>query len=284
MNAEQILRDKAKELLTNKEVDLVIGYGKVETGQIGPVFIRDANDAERLVWNEHCQANLVTYLKRKEVKKIGKPAIVVKGCEAKALVVLEAEKQIERDKMVVIGMVCDGVQSGGRELDKCSSCDLHVPKHCDIVIGEMKEYPDVDSEKRYGKLKMLLELPLDKRLEYWKTKLARCIKCYACRQNCPLCYCEQCVTDKNRPTRFDTSATLRGNFAWNIVRAFHLAGRCVGCSACTTSCPVGINLDLLNLSLAKVAEEEFGYRAGMDRDALPLIGAFSEEDKEEFIR
>ena len=67
----------------------------------------------------------------------------------------------------------------------------------------------------------------------------------------------------------------KGNFAWHITRAFHLAGRCVGCDECTRACPAGIDLRLLNLSLAKAAEENFGFRAGMDPDAEPIIGAYS---------
>ena len=124
----------------------------------------------------------------------------------------------------------------------------------------------------------------DQRFEYWKREFARCVKCYACRQNCPLCYCEVCVADKNRPVRIDTSATLKGNFAWNILRAFHLAGRCVGCSACANACPAGIDLDLMNLTLAKVAEEKFQFRSGMKRHTEPLIGTFSPDDQEGFIR
>ncbi len=67
------------------------------------------------------------------------------------------------------------------------------------------------------------------RWAFWKAEFARCVKCYACRQVCPMCYCERCIVDKNRPVVIDTSATLKGNFAWHITRAFHLAGRCVGC-------------------------------------------------------
>ncbi len=127
-------------------------------------------------------------------------------------------------------------------------------------------------------------LSVEERLDYWKQELSRCIKCYACRQNCPMCYCDVCVADKNRPVRIDTSATLKGNFAWNILRAFHLAGRCVGCAACSAACPAGIDLDLLNLSLAKAAEEQFDYRAGAVRNVEPLIGTFSPDDHEAFIR
>ena len=114
--------------------------------------------------------------------------------------------------------------------------------------------------------------------------MTRCVKCYACRQVCPLCHCRQCIADKNRPVAISPSATLKGNLAWQITRAYHLAGRCVGCDECTRTCPAGIDLRLLNLSLAKAAKENFGYRAGMDPDAELPIGSYSDQDREEFIR
>ena len=99
-----------------------------------------------------------------------------------------------------------------------------------------------------------------------------------------MCYCECCLADKNRPQAIATSPHRQGNFAWHIARAMHLAGRCVGCDECTRACPSGIDLRLLNLSLARAAEGQFGYRAGLDPAADPPVGLFSLQDKEEFIR
>jgi ferredoxin len=121
-------------------------------------------------------------------------------------------------------------------------------------------------------------------MAFWQEELSRCVKCYACRQICPMCYCPRCIVDKNRPVVISPSATLKGNFAWHITRAFHLAGRCVGCDECTRVCPAGINLRLLNLSLAKAAEVDFAFRAGMDPAAEPIVGSYAERDREDFIR
>ena len=95
---------------------------------------------------------------------------------------------------------------------------------------------------------------------------------------------DRCIVDKNRPTCIETSATVKANFAWHVTRAFHQAGRCTGCGECTRACPVGINMRLLNQSLARAAEEHFSYRAGTDRETPPIIGAYGLEDKESFIR
>jgi Fe-S-cluster-containing hydrogenase component 2 len=286
MTQQTQLQQKAKELLTEKTVDLVIGCGLVETGHVGAVFVTDPQQTGRLLWNDQCSVNLTVYLKRKEIPKTGKPAVVVKGCDAKAIAVLEIEKQLDRENIVVIGMECYGVQERNQMQEKCKTCNVHQPPHCDIVIEspEKQPFPDGRGSDRYIRLEKIMAMSAEQRLDYWKQEFSRCIKCYACRQNCPMCYCDVCVADKNRPVRIDTSATLKGNCAWNILRAFHLAGRCVGCAACSTACPAGIDLDLLNLSLAKAAEENFNYCAGTERHAEPLIGTCSPEDQEGFIR
>ena len=141
--------------------------------------------------------------------------------------------------------------------------------------------PSVD---RYAALDEFMKLSREERMAFWREEFSRCIKCYACRQACPVCYCNRCIVDKNRPIAFDTSATLKGNFAWHIVRAFHEAGRCIGCGECQRACPVGIRLGLLNLALARSAEVNFEYRAGMDPETPPIIGSYSLEDKETFIK
>jgi len=269
----QALRDACRRLLAEGKVKVVIGYGKR-----GPVFITKPEDVEKLVWNNQCLANLTVYLKRKEIRALGRPAIVVKGCDERALVVLEKESQIDRKEMHVLGMACQGMGE-----PKCENCDVHVPRFADEVIGESDKHAP-DAVERWKALESLMALPADQRMSYWATEFERCVKCYACRQVCPMCYCERCLVEKNRPTEIEPSPTAKGNFAWHILRAFHLAGRCIGCDECTRACPAGIDLRLLNLSLAKAAEEHFAYRAGMDFKAEPLIGAYSLQDKENFIR
>lgn len=274
---ESELRQTCRRLLEEGTVQVVIGYGQTG-GAVHAIFVTRPDEADQLVWNDRCTANLVNYVTRKEIRSLGKAAIVVKGCDARALVVLQQQSQLARADVVVIGMACPGVKE-----PKCEACDVHMPQGADYVIGQV-ENPPVAADQRYAALEALMKMPSAERMAYWMSELSRCVKCYACRQACPLCFCERCIADKNRPTVIDTSATLKGNFAWHITRAFHLAGRCVGCDQCTAACPGGIDLRLLNLSLAKAAETNFDYRAGMDPNADLLIGSYSDQDRESFIR
>jgi formate dehydrogenase (coenzyme F420) beta subunit len=252
--AAQAMREKAAQLLSEGTVKVVIGFGAR-----GPVFVTRAEDVNRLVWDAGCKANLAGYLKRPEVRKLGRAAVVVKKCDERALVMLATESQIARDQMETIAMECNGMGEA-----KCAVC--------------------VDEGARYAGVDALMRLTAEQRLSHWTAEFDRCLKCYACRQVCPMCYCERCLADKNRPQAIETSAHREGNFAWHISRAMHLAGRCVGCDECARACPVGIDLRTLNLALARAAEEQFSYRAGADPAAEPLIGAFALTDKEEFIR
>jgi ferredoxin len=274
------LRQTCKRLLEDGSVKVVVGYGQATADdRVVPVFITRPEDVGQLVWNDQCFANLTKHLLRKEVMALGKAAICVKGCDERALVVLEKESQIDRSQIVVIGLACDGVGQ-----PKCEACDVHVPQRADVVIGQAADASPTPAKARYAAIEAFLQKTPEERMAYWLNELSRCTKCYACRQVCPMCYCRQCIVDKNRPVAISTSATVKGNFAWQITRAFHLAGRCVGCDECSRVCPAGIDLRLLNLSLAKEAEESFGFRAGTDAAAEPIIGAYRQEDHEEFIR
>ena len=70
------LNTKAKELLENKTVQVVIGYEAGPTGLARPAFITDPVKTDKLIYDERCVQNLAVYLTKTEVKRMGKMAIV----------------------------------------------------------------------------------------------------------------------------------------------------------------------------------------------------------------
>lgn len=133
------------------------------------------------------------------------------------------------------------------------------------------------------RLDELMHLSLDERFSFWLNASERCMRCYACRQSCPLCHCERCYVEQNQPQWFPTASDRLGSFSWLLERAFHLAGRCTGCGACQEACPNDVPLDLLNAAMAKSVWNNFHYISGTDPQVSPLQADYSSDDPDDFI-
>jgi ferredoxin len=290
------LQEIAKKLLSEEKVGVVIGYASqgADPNRTTPIFARQPSDAGKLVWNPLCVNNLSVYLTKKkpEIQGLGKPAIVAKGCDTRAILGLVKEFQLKREDVVIIGVSCEGVVKDFEYWNgslteeniaqKCLYCKVRTPITYDYLVGQ--EIPPVDEDDGFSDVRELESRSVDERRSFWREQFQKCIRCYACRQVCPFCYCEKCIADKTMPRWIESSGHERGNFAWNIIRAMHLAGRCIACDECTRACPADIPLNLLNREVEKEIKEKFGYVAGMDTETEPPLRTYSEEDDDSWIR
>ena len=277
----QQVREQARQLLASNQVTCVIGYETSPRGGARPAFIYDATEADRLIWGPDCFHNLVTYLHdKKTASRRGEEpphvAVVVKPCDSRAVNVLLAEQQIERERIFVIGIACEGTQDHtGEVFSRCARCADRVPVVYDVLLGEPPEVTLVDDA--FADLSTVEEMPPSKRLSFWLREFDRCIRCYACRQVCPGCYCTTCMFERDDGLWVDIGIELPQKHVFHLGRALHLAGRCVECDECERVCPMGLPLSLLNRRLVREMETLYDYRAGREESLTPLLFELGEE-------
>jgi ferredoxin len=293
----EAIRGEAKRLLSAGEVATIIGYAAARRkGSAQPIVITDAAAADKLIFTPASVNNLALYLTKakKEIPKKGKIGIVVKGCDLKAIVGLMGEAQLKREDLYLIGVPCAGVLAATTQpataltadtiAPKCTECNAQLPTGCDYVPNVALPSSPQQDGKYAAEIARLEALTPAERWAYWKEQFAKCIKCYACRQVCPFCFCEQCLCDRNKPQMVETTPRPAGNTAWHIVRAMHLAGRCAGCAECERVCPMDIPLNLLNRKMARELKELYDYEAGFEVNDKGPLTRYEEKDDQSFIK
>ena len=311
--AEKI-RGIAKKLLDAGTVDMVIGFRKGTMPLINePCFVKDAAMVDTLTWDSSCGVNLANYLpKRKE--KIG---VVAKGCDSRNIVTHIVENQITREQLYIIGVPCTGMVDRrkvrlavGKEIlsvseadgkitvtgdgyeevldkaemlqDNCAICVHRNPVISDEMVADpVPEQTDVD---RYADVRAIESMDAEARWNHFEQLLDGCIRCYACRNACPLCYCPTCFVDESQPQWVGKSIDKTDTRTFHFLRAFHCAGRCTDCGACERACPVGIPVRQFTKKLEKDCKELYDWEAGMSLDVRPPLDTYRAEDPDEFIK
>ncbi len=275
MSIEEQYRTRAKELLSGGAVKMVIGYGKGSNAKRRrPIFISSADEVERLVLDDACITNLSGYLVSEGLLSDEKRVAVFLRPEGiRAINILAAESQLDAEQIVIFGF-----DVAGNEVTALKG--INVEEFSDIIDSIKEGAPEAAEEELFEKIE---KMSPQERFSFWQKEFAKCIKCYACRQACPMCYCRRCIVDSNQPQWVNTSSHTLGNFEWNIVRAFHLSGRCVECGNCDRACPVNIPLRLINHRMAEEVLGAFDHFAGTSKTQEPVLASFKKDDSETFI-
>lgn len=315
---EEELGKEVRKLFNTGKIGLFIGY---EEGTVPfrarPSFADSAEDADLLVWDVRCGGNLAVYLppyfapdkKNKDLPVIG---IAAKGCDLRSILELVKEKQLPRENIVIVGLPCAGIADmqklraiaggdnyrtltfDGNEFKKdgeiiaaerylseaCLVCSCPDPPGADVVVAGKKRGKAPDGFKRVAELE---EKSAGQRWSYFEKQISKCIRCYACRQACPNCYCKVCFAEQTTPAWIKKGLNSSDIGFFHIGRIFHQAGRCTGCDACVRACPMGLDLRVYTQKLIKDVNELFGYTPGMTPGELPLLCTFTNEDNQDFI-
>lgn len=301
-------------LLKDGKVDVIIGFRKGTVPMMNePCMIHTPEDCQLLVWDSNCGINLANYLAdRKE--KIG---IFAKGCDSRNIVVHIVENKIQRDQLHIIGVPCTGmidrrritamfdaeiiavsensetisVKGDGFEeslkkgdvlQENCGICVHRNPVIYDGLLTEkVIEQTEVD---RYADVQHIENMSTRERWEYFEDLISGCIRCYACRNACPLCYCPTCFVDESHPQWVGKGQDAIDTRTFHFLRAYHCAGRCTDCGACDRACPVGIKVRTFTKKLEKDCLDLFNWEAGLTIDQRPPLDVYRPDDPDGFIK
>ena len=309
------IREIAKKILEEKKVDLIIGFKKGTIPMMTePVLIKDGQNLDQLYWDSFCNMNLANYLPKRE-EKIG---IIAKGCDSRNIAVHIVENQIKREQLYIIGVPCKGMvdrrkinsflgDKEAREVtesdddiivkgegfehtlkksdylqDNCTKCMHRNPVIYDAIVGDLVE--EREEPDPYDDVKDIEGMGSEEKWGFFSNLTKDCLRCYACRNACPLCYCPTCFVDESDPQWVGKSIDPTDTVTFHILRAYHCAGRCTDCGACQQACPVDINVRLFTRKLNKDALDLFNHEAGLSIEERPPLDTYKPDDYDEFIR
>lgn len=315
MQNTKMIRDRIAELLENKTVDRALGWKRGEFFyDNSPCVFTNADQLKDFVYDSFCGANLSKYLV-KESKKEGKILVCIKPCDSYSLNQLLTEHRVDRTKVYVLGIGCDGmldieairaqgiqgitsVTDDGTTLTVQTLYGTHTLPREQAVLGRCQvcrggkhaiydELLCADEEKgpagdRFEGVAKLEAMSAQERYDFWRSELSKCIRCNACRNACPACTCEKCVFDNDASgiASKANSDTFEENM-FHIIRAFHVVGRCTDCGECSRVCPQNIPLHLFNRKYIKDINELYGeYQAGETDHGRSPVMDFTKTDAE----
>ena len=298
-------------------LECVIGWQKgYDPLHHTPLFMRSEADVDRLEWGALNVHNPAVYLPSFRGKKVG---VVVKGCDSRSVVELLQETLINRDDVVIFGTACEGVidlskvkarlaaadasagkvtavatdgktvsvTAAGKTVamplaevcaDKCLRCQFPNAVLADDYVGDPIA-PAAPNPAGDADLAALDAMSVPERMAFWRYHMERCIRCYACRNACPMCVCrDHCIAQSREPHWLTQEDTATEKLMFQVVHAMHLAGRCTECGECQRACPMDIPVLALKKHLNRTIHDLFDYQAGVDPQAIPPLLQFKVEE------
>ena len=99
--------------------------------------------------------------------------------------------------------------------------------------------------------------------DLWGTigrETGRCIKCYSCIENCPVCF--PVAEDLKGKSRMVVSGEVPPNPMFHLRRFAHISDSCINCGQCEELCPMDIPLALFSHAIRTEGDSAFEPKLG----------------------
>jgi formate dehydrogenase (coenzyme F420) beta subunit len=258
------IREKSRELLAGGQADGILCLGRDGYNVVQPQLFRKPDQIASLeIEPKWPLAKLAMQLLRAADPSF-RLTVVCRGCDERALLELVKRNQLDATRITTIGCTCSREQAG--------ACLCTRPYPENPVNGEKTAGVDPFGDPR---ISGLLAGDDGERMARWTSLFGRCLKCYGCRNACPICVCTPCKLEDD--LWVERAAVPTEMIPYHLIRAFHLSDTCVACGACQEACPVGIPLMALQLVMRRRLQERYGYEAGLEADRKsPLLMNFNQ--------
>ena len=110
-------------------------------------------------------------------------------------------------------------------------------------------------------------------------EFSKCMKCYGCREACPLCFCEDCCLEAEGPEWVPGGYTPAAPF-FHLTRMVHMVDACTNCGQCSDVCPCEIPVSKVWSTVNNKVRDVYGYIPGFDTDdRIPFTEHISKAKK-----